>query len=78
MNNIEDLLNELKNKIQELQIENNLYKEKELLEKSRKKQYYEENFDAIKKRKAQYQKENPEKKKLYQKRWKEKQKLKIN
>ena len=78
MNNIEDLLNELKNKIQELQTENNLYKEKELLEKSRKKQYYEKNFDAIKKRKAQYQKENPEKKKLYQKRWREKQKLKIN
>lgn len=56
MNNIEDLLNELKNKIQELQTENNLYKEKELFEKSRKKQYYKENFDAIKKRKAQYQK----------------------
>lgn len=60
-------INELKATLQK-------YIDKELKEKEQRREYRTRNIEHIKKRKAEYQKNNPEKKKLYQKRWREKQK----
>jgi len=66
-----NIINDLKAQLQK-------YIDKEEREKAQKREYQKENAEHIKKRKAQYQKASPEKKKLYQKRWREKQKLKLN
>ena len=64
-----NIINELKEKLQ-------IYIDKEAREKEQKREYRKANIEHIKKKKVEYEKNNPEKKKLYQKRWREKEKTK--